>query len=223
MTKLYIKMTVQQIKQLLAQELANPTFGLTQRFLVVHRILYEEDLPVILRIVETAVGFVTAYLAVEKHRFYLATGIDTTAAKIIWVNTEDFHDIWLRATSEELTSAQMLMLTSLTPIRQYTKGDIRRKSINHSHSAIYFQPDQQPDTFENHLCNLLDLLEQDVEGIQALAVQTECVIRVASYFHNGNGMLGGHFIDAPTLKRISNLAVSIDFDLYAEGNSYLNE
>jgi hypothetical protein len=216
-------MTEQQIKQLLAQELANPAFGVTQQFLAIHCILHEGGLPVIRRIAETEAGVITAYMAVEKHKFYLAISIDTTAAEIVDITTEAFHDIWLRATSKELTTAQMLTLTHLTPTRQYNKGDVRRGTIKHKHNIIDFQPHYEPDTFESSLCNLLNLLEEDSGDIRDLAAKAECIIRIASYFHDGNGMLGGHFIDAPTLKRISNLDVSVDFDLYAEGNSYLNE
>ncbi|QJX47628.1 DUF4279 domain-containing protein [Hymenobacter taeanensis] len=216
-------MTEQQIKQLLAQELANPTFGVTQQFLAIHRILHEEGLPVVRRIAEAEAGIVTAYMAVEGHKFYLAISIATTAAEIVDITTEAFHDIWLRASSEELTTAQMLTLTHLTPIRQYNKGDVRMGTFKHKQSVIDFQPRYEPDTVGSNLYNLLSLLEQDTKGIRDLAAKTECVVRVASYFHNGNGMLGGHFIDASTLKRISNLNVSVDFDLYAEGNSYLDE
>lgn len=215
-------MTNQAIRQLIAKELATPAFGATEQFLAIHRIIYKQEQPVIQRIVEEEVGFTTAYLPVEGHRFYLTVSINTTAAEITWVTTEAFHDIWLRATSEELTATQMVVLTSLVPIRQYTKGELRRNGTTYNHTGVDFQPFQELNTFENHLCNLLDLLEQDVEGVRALASRAECVIHVASYFHNGNGILGGHFIDAPTLKRISNLNLSIDFDLYAEGNSYLN-
>lgn len=163
------------------------------------------------------------HLAVENHRFYLVIGINTTTAKITSVYTQAFHDVWLRAASEELTAAGMLQLTSLTPLRQYTKGDSRRGTARYAHSAVDFRPPHEPDTFENHVTKLLGLLEQDAEGIRALTAETECIIRVASYFHNGNTMLGGHFLDTPTLKRISNLNLALDFDLYAEGNFWLED
>ncbi|AHJ96475.1 DUF4279 domain-containing protein [Hymenobacter swuensis] len=206
------------VKQLIAQELTTPTWEVTKQFLTIHRIEQQEGEAVVLHIADTKEGYATAYLAVEETRFYLAISIDTTAAKITNVHTEAFHDVWLRATSEKLTTAHMLQLTSLTPLRQYTRGDSRRGTFKYTHSVVDFRPHHEPDTFENHVGKLLDLLEQDADGIRALANETECIIRVASYFHNGNTVLGGHFLDARTLKRISNLNLALDFDLYVEGN-----
>lgn len=211
-------MTSEEIKQVIAQELVVPTWEVTKQFLAIQRIARQMGEAGILRITETKPGHVTVYLAVEDTRFYLAFSIDTTAAKITAVYTEAFHDVWLRATSEELTAAQILQLTTLVPVRQYTKGETKRGSAHHTHSAVEFQPPHEPDTFENQLGKLLTLLEQDAEGIRALAAETECIIRVASYFHIGNTMLGGHFLDARMLKRISALNLALDFDLYVEGN-----
>lgn len=37
-------------------------------------------------------------------------------------------------------------------------------------------------------------------------------------FHNGNTMLGGPAIDKLSLRRLADLSLDIDFDMYATGN-----
>lgn len=44
--------------------------------------------------------------------------------------------------------------------------------------------------------------------------------QVASSFHNGNTMLGGHHLDKDIIKRMAALNLEIDFDLYADGNKF---
>ena len=56
---------------------------------------------------------------------------------------------------------------------------------------------------------------------QVLRVDTEnddgtAYIQVATVFHNGNTMLGGHHPDKDIIKRLAALNLELDFDLYAE-------
>jgi len=61
-------------------------------------------------------------------------------------------------------------------------------------------------------------LEQDKEGIENLIKNARCFISIGSSFHNGNTMLGGFHINADQVKRMSEMNLSIDFDIYADGN-----
>ncbi|MFO0331262.1 MAG: DUF4279 domain-containing protein, partial [Bacteroidota bacterium] len=74
--------------------------------------------------------------------------------------------------------------------------------------------------FEDKLVKLLDLLETDKEGIKRLVDKADGRISVAKTFHDGNGMFGGPHLDRKTVKRLADLNLSVDFDLYADGNSF---
>lgn len=165
-----------------------------------------------------------AYVAVEGQRFYLSMYVNPETEQIGAVDTEPYHDIWLRASSETLEPEELAALTTLTPDRQLRKGDKRFGALRWEHHLLDFRTYLQPDLFEDMLSRFLDYLEQDADGIRRLAAQAECCLRVASYFHNGNyHNLGGHFLNAATLRRISSLHVELDFDLYAKGNSWPEE
>ncbi|UOQ55265.1 DUF4279 domain-containing protein [Hymenobacter cellulosivorans] len=209
------------IPEVVAQELAAPRFGVTQQFLAIHRIRYEAGQPLILHNTTTPDGRHMAWLAVENERFYFVMYLDPTGAEVLWVDTEEFHDVWLRATSATRPLAELAALTKLRPSAQWNMGDPRRVGgARHQESGLDFTLDTPPDTFENKLGLFLDFLEQDAAGIRALASRADCTLRVASYFHNGNSMLGGFHLNAPLLKRLNNLDLSIDFDLYATGEKW---
>lgn len=216
-------MTNEEIQQLVAQELKRPQLGVTKQFLAIHQVSYLDGQPLLKSVVQTPDGGQRAYVAVEGERFYLSMYFGPKTEQIEEVDTEPYHDIWLRATSETLEPEELATLTTLTRARQLRKGDKRFGALRWEHHLLDFRLYLQPDLFEHMLTRFLDYLEQDTNGIRALATQAECCIRVASYFHRNYRNLGGHYLDAATLRRISNLHLSIDFDLYAKGNSWLRE
>lgn len=122
-----------------------------------------------------------------------------------------------------LSSAELAALTRLSPTARWNTGDTHRVgSTRHQASGLDFTLPAAPDTFNNLLGQLPGFLEQDAAGIRNLTSQAECTRRVASHFHNANSMPGGYYLDAPTLKRLSSLNLTLDFDLYAVGKSGVN-
>jgi hypothetical protein len=112
-------------------------------------------------------------------------------------------------------------LTNLKPTWGWSKGDARKSSkLFYSFSALHFEPNPEPDEFEHKLRKLLDFLETDKVGIATLVDQASVQVQVATIFHNGNTMLGGHRLDRKIVKRLAALNLEVDFDLYAEGNFF---
>jgi len=215
-------MTETGIQQLIARELAAKTMGVVEQFLEVHTVVIRNDAPVIARICRAPEERLTSvYLPVEKEKFYFVFFLDTARKVVEWAQVEPFHSILLEARADTPTAAGLADLTTLTPTSQHDQGAIRFAALRHELSAVRFLPNPEPDTFERKLTNLLDYLEQDAAGIQALAATAEeCFIRVVTIFHNGNGMLGGHTLNARSLRRISALGLEVVFDLYAEGKRF---
>jgi hypothetical protein len=63
-------------------------------------------------------------------------------------------------------------------------------------------------------------LEQDKEGVKRLAEKADGYNQVAMDIHNGNGMIGGPNIDRDDIRRMNELGLSINFDIYVGGNSF---
>jgi hypothetical protein len=83
-----------------------------------------------------------------------------------------------------------------------------------------FEPNPEPDEFEDKLRSLLVFLQQDIEGVKLLVEKAGGYIQVAMEFHNGNTMLGGPHISPDLVKQMSLLNLGVDFDLYVGGNSF---
>ncbi|RZJ98801.1 MAG: DUF4279 domain-containing protein, partial [Flavobacterium sp.] len=125
------------------------------------------------------------------------------------------------ATSEILSADNLKAMTHLTPTEFWNKGDLRKSGkSNYTFSNLTFLPNPEPDEFEDKLKKLLDFLEQDNNGIRQLSEKVDGYIQVAMDIHNGNGMIGGHNIDTDDTRRMNELGLSINFDLYVGGNNF---
>ena len=114
-------------------------------------------------------------------------------------------------------------MTSLTPTELWNKGDLRKNGkSNHTFSIFKILPNPEPDEFEDKLKKLLDFLEHDKSGVKRLVDNANGYIQVAMDIHNGNGMIGGHNIDTDDIRRMNDLGLSINFDLYVGGNGFKN-
>jgi cytochrome c556 len=207
-------------------EIEAKTFGLTEQFLQIHKIVYADNKPKIARIDTDKENEAIIYFNVENEKFFLAVYIDTKPnISVRWTNTEPYHSVYFRASSETLSLTELAKLTKLTSTGGRNKGDKRRpgstSEIVWKHSTIDFEPNPEADEFEDKLSKLLDFSEQDKEGVENLINKADySCIHVYSSFHNGNPLLDGHHVEKDQIKRISKLNLEIDFDISADGNFF---
>ncbi|MGC1631324.1 MAG: DUF4279 domain-containing protein, partial [Gelidibacter sp.] len=215
-------MTDQQAIALIEKEFKKKTLGATEQYLEIHSPIYTDNKLKIDRIDrETKDEYIIAYLPVLDERFYFAVYINTTTGEITSVGTEAFHRVYFRATSETMPADELKAMTVLTATEFWNKGDLRKNGKSkHTFSNFKILPNPEPDEFEDKLKKLLDFLEQDKEGIKRLTNNADGYIQVAMDIHNGNGMIGGHNIDVDDIRRMNDLGLSINFDLYVGGNSF---
>ena len=207
------------------EEIETKTFGVTEQFLKIHKIVYSDNKPKIARVDTDKDDEAIVYFNVEDEKFFLAVYIDTKPnIKVRWTNTEPFHSVYFRASSDTLSLKELAELTKLPSSRGRNKGDKKRPdsktSILWKESTIDFEPNPEADEFEDKLTKLLDFLEQDKEGILKLVNNADGYIQVYSSFHNGNTLIGGHHLDKNQIKRMSQLKLEIDFDISADGNFF---
>ena len=207
------------------EEVESKTFGFTRQFLEFHNLIYVDNKPQIARVDTDKADEVTVYFNVENEKFFLAVYIDLKPnVSVRWVNTEPYHSVYFRASSDNLSLEQLAQLTKLKSTRGRNKGDKRRPDSDARAvwkvSTIDFEPNPEADEFEDKLTKLLDYLEQDKEGVEKLVNTADGYIQVYSSFHNGNTMIGGHHIEKAHIRRMSNLNLEIDFDISADGNFF---
>lgn len=197
--------------------------GTTEQLLEIHEVVYENDKPKVLRVDrESKDGSAIVYFPIKDEKFYLAVWLDTDPQVLVrGVGTEYYNSVYLKVTSDHLSFQELSSLTKLQPTKGWNKGDTRKFGNSfYNFTALHFEPNPEPDEFEDKLRKLLDFLDQDKEGFTKLVEKADVQIQVATIFHNGNKMLGGHHLDKLIIKRLGSYNLEIDFDLYAEGKLY---
>ncbi len=149
---------------------------------------------------------------------YLDTQPDISVRSIY---IEPYHCVSFKASSKTLPLGQLAEFTTLKTRGGWNKGDkMKSGNATYKDSLLVIEPNPEVDEFDDKMNKLLNYLEQDPEGINKLVDSAGGYIQVASIFHNGNTMLGGNHLNKEMIRRMSNLNLAIDFDLYAKGEFY---
>ncbi len=214
--------TKEEIIAIAVTELSQKTLGYTQQFLDIHRVAIQDGIPTIehVRILED--GIAVVYFKVHDEQFFFAISVDMGKKEVRWSYSESFVQVSFVAESTDLTYDALSALTKLKPDWGWDnpQAKYRGKRV----TKIAFQPYKDPDNLENKLCNLLDYLDTDKEGIRNLLNNaTDAYIITTTDVHNFNSHIGGIHLKPHILKRLAELNVAVDFDFYAVGNLYFDE
>lgn len=118
----------------------------------------------------------------------------------------------------DLSAAQITKKAGIPPDFAASKGEVRevgRAKIILQNSIWEIKSKLNPEEeLEAHLVNLLSLLQDHIEGIRKLTSQYESHIKLAVYFYSANQ---GILLPPSVLKQVSDLNVTLDFDLYYLG------
>lgn len=206
------------------EEVEIKSFGVAEQFLNVHKVVYVGNKPKVARVDTDKDDEAIVYFYVEDEKFFLAVYVDLKpAVSVRWINTEPYHSVYFTASSEALSLEELAQITTLTSTKGRNKGDKRNTNsgkVEWKRSTIDFEPNPEADEFEDKLTKLLDYLEQDITGVEKLVNSAGGYIQVYSSFHNGNTMIGGHYINKDHIKRMGKLNLEIDFDISADGNFF---
>jgi len=215
-------MTDLEISKLILTEFTEKTLGVTSQYLEIHEPIYKNGQLQIDRIDrEKNDDTIIAYLPVKDEYFFFAVYLAKKTGQIFNIGTESRNLISLVFASENMTSDELKTLTKLGCQEFWNKGDKKpNRNATYKFSGIEFYTNPEPDEFEDKLDKLLTFIEGDREGILLLSTKSKGYIHVLMDFHRGNQLLGGMSIEAETLKRMSALNLSIDFQITAWGNSF---
>lgn len=213
-------MTDQKIIELIEKEFKEKSLAVTEQYLEIHNPVYINNKLQVDRIDREAKDdVIIVYLPVVDERFCFSVYINLRSEEIISVGTESYNCVLFRADSERFSLEELSEMTSFKFIGGRNKGDKRGTTL-WKESAIFFEPNPKADEFHDKLKKLLDLLESDRKGTKKLVKDADGYMQVAMEIHNGNGMLCGPYIDKKEIRRMNDLGLSINFDLYVSGNSF---
>ena len=208
---------IERIKAVAIKEILNQTFATTQQYLARHQVELEAEKPKVESVIFLTDCKSVVFFPIQNEWFFLAVYLEDL--QVQWVTIEDHHQVYFAATSEHLSFTELQAMTHLIASRGWNKADQRRNTQTYySFSAFYLEPNTEKMLpFNRQLRNLLDTLEQDIDGICVLGDRAATAINVCAHRYVGNGSIGGYHLDRETMKRIINLGLEIDFDLYVSG------
>lgn len=201
-------------------ELENPTFATTEQYLEVFDIETDNGKPKVER-----VDFVSfdemnvVYLSIKDEPFFLCVYFSKENHEISNVVTENGNQVYLTATSENLTFEQ---LAGLTKFKDLSGWSVNEKRLigkgTYTFSRLSFEPIKcRAYDLEVKFKLLLNDLEKDLEGIRKLNQMADVIISIHSqqYVDGNKGMN----FDVETINRLSKLNLGIDIDQHVFGNA----
>lgn len=215
-----MSLTDTEISNLVAQEFKTPTLAVTEQYLEIHQPVYENSFVKIARIDRDG-EMVIVYIPVEGEYFYFAVYIDAEKAEVTGFNTESRNIVSLCITSDGLDINDLSLLTCINPTKTWNKGDLRpNKKAAYNYTLVEYEPNPEPDQFEDKLKKLLVVLSKEKAEVNKLVTIANAYVRVIMDFHAGNQLLGSADIDLECLKIITELNLRIRFEFAAWGEPF---
>ncbi len=215
-------MTDKEVALLVKNEFSLKTLGTTEAYLEIHEPIYSNGELKIDRIDrEGRPDLIIVYLPVKGEYFHFAVYIDTEEKAIFNVGTESRNMVYLRATSDTMDLNQLCKLCNLIPTKVWNKGDLKpSKKSAYDFSGAWFEPNPEPDAFEDKLKKLLLYLQNDKPGVHELAAKAHAYVHVTMDFHAGNQLLGSAGVNLECIKLLADLNLEISFDITAWGEPF---
>jgi hypothetical protein len=195
---------VSQLKEAAIAEILHPTLAMTNQILDDHPLDYKDGTPNISSIdKEDTNGIVRVYFKFKDEPFDLVIYISSIPnIEILSVAIEPGTSVYLWIEKPE---SNVQIDIPFVPTRTTIKG-------------FEFGPDKNYSNIPEHKINrLLNILDKYKERIKEIASITYVSLNIAYHSHKDN-MQGIH-LDRAMLKRISELNIELDLDLYASGTT----
>ncbi len=213
----------EQIIQAAINEIDQKKLGHTSQFLGVHDVVRIKNVPKVHRIAVHQDQVVVYFPVVDNDFFFSICVNPSSIPTANWVYVESGVRISLRATSKTLPYKKLASVLSLKPLTGHNVGDTmpHNPKAKERRSTVDFEPLMETAyPLEEKLNMFLDELENDKKGIQKLTALTETWIQATMYSYISNGLIGGVNLDPKTLKRLSDLNLTIDFNFWVTGTAF---
>jgi hypothetical protein len=200
-------------------ELEAPTLQVTEQYLEVLHLEQKKGKPKIERVdSESFPELNVIYFAIKDEPFFLSVYISKETNEITNVGTENAIQVYLTATSENLTYEELSELIKFKDLTGWSVNELRPKGKSrYNFSRLSYEPiKSRAYDLESKLKLLLTDLETDLSGVKKLVEKADTYISIhCQQYIDGNK---GIRLDRETIERISKLNLAIDFDQYVFGN-----
>jgi hypothetical protein len=234
-----MKIDIKHFKQIADDEINNPQWGVTKQFLEVNTVkkinseyVYErysiDNQTITYHDIKNSRADIydykeiAFYYEIENEHYFYCIGVDINKNNVARVFTVNATYCYLYAYSDCMTLEEMAKLTKL----KYSDGGTKGQKTNrgrgfYSTSWIKYQFARSTShELEESLNMLLDEIEKDKEGVKYLVKKTDACIDIVKYqYVSANA---GIEIDNKTIKRLEELGLKIEIDMYIEGERFIS-
>lgn len=204
------------IRRIAQQEILTPTLKLTKQFLAVNHVVFTESVPYIEDIIlDTQENLAQVYFPIEEEQYYLVISITLEPqANVSMVAMVPGNRVYFAAKSEVHSLEELLALTSIKPTKMWRKGEKRGNLPKHSGFEV--RPfEKETGDVEEKLKVLLSILFPFQSDLRALSMKASIGIYIAYYGYQKQ--MWGIYLDEKTIRKLAELNLSVDFDIYASG------
>lgn len=201
-------------------EIIHKEFGTTQQYLWVHEVEYENNLPKVQRIEDEYYwdDIIAIFFPIKDVWFFLEIHVTKSSSKVHSVYIESWNKIYLTAISDTLSYEELIEWLHFEWLEWWSKWGVRQDwKSNHTFSRVSFEPiKNEAYDFNFKLFLLLNELEKNSEAIKQLSNKVDYIaieVRRCQYIWNGNIW---ESLTNEEIKRLANLNVSLDIDIYIE-------
>ena len=200
-------------------EIENPTFETTKQYLEVHTVQLENGKPKVERVdLESFEDSSVVYFPIQDEPFFLTVYFEKGNNKLRGAGTENGNQVYLTATSKNLTFEQLSGIVKLNGVSGWSVNEDRKTGKGkYTFSRLSYEPiKSRAYDLEVKLKLLLNDLEKDAGGIRKLTEMSDAIISIhhQQYIDGNNGI----YLNAGTINRISKLNLGIEIDQYVYGN-----
>jgi len=211
---------IDEIIKTAIDEIVNPKLEVTIQYLEVNEIEYKNGLPIVERVdFDYLEDLAAVYFKLKNQRYYLQINIEKRPTiKVNFVHIENGNKMQLISISESLSFNEMTKIFPKKQLSGWSKGD---KRVNGKSQYDFSQI--KYNIFNSEAYNLkkqfdvfLSDLELNADYIKELTDNTKTYISVRIFqYVSGNA---GINLDVKLINRLSNLNLSVDFDINIVGN-----
>ena len=213
---------VQSFLEISIKEFEERFWGSSQQYREVMEVAWRDGIPNIVRIEKQEDDY-AVYFSVKGEKFYYTHYFSVhPQVELIGVDITPATLATLRIYSDRLSIDEIQAKISIPATRTYKQGEKDKFMPIHKQNRLDFRPDQNTaGDIVKKLLALLDYLEPHEAALKELS-NTGCQLYITVYWkaYIGNTMLGGFYLNKDIVKKLNNLDLEIDFDLYVSGISF---
>lgn len=212
---------VQSFLEISIKEFEERFCGSSQQYLEVMEVASRDGIPNIVRIEKQEDDY-AVYFSVKGEKFYYTHYFSVDPqVKLIGIDITPATLATLRIYSDKLSIDDIQNKISIPATRTFKQGEKDKWMPIHKQNRLDFRPDQNTaGDIVKKLLALLDYLEPHEAALKELS--NTCQLYIAVYWNAyiGNSMLGGFYLEKDIVKKLNNLDLEIDFDLYVSGIAF---